>query len=113
MITARHISPPQITEQALAAQLALLGEDLADISVSSKPSSGKGRKGKKGNVSRATGNRASLNVVDSDAIRASKGGGEDVGNGTGAETVLYCSSCGREYQTSFIEEGVARAQAAW
>lgn len=41
--------------------------------------------------------------------------GRDLGEtgSAGADAVIFCSSCGRQYRTVAIDEGVARAKLLW
>lgn len=111
-------SAPPSPEDILAAQLAELGEGMADSS------SKKGRSKKKGSgAQRASveGTLAEINGNDVSVPQGSEAGGqikdqnEGVGGGgTGGEDgPMYCSACGREYPGKVVEESVARAKITW
>lgn len=109
----RTIRPPPSPEDALAAQLALLGED--------SKASGKGKR--KGNVIQpAAGEGASTRIGAVENVRPQRNvrRGDEIGVGGGGSgsdrnemsDVLYCSCCGREYTAKELEDAVARANAS-
>lgn len=86
-------SPPQEPEDVIAAQLAELNADVT------KPGRSKVPGGKV-----------------SSRMKASSGPREAIGKETGsagADDVLFCSSCGRQYRTVAVDESVARAKLLW
>lgn len=98
----------------------LLGQDSTDTGTKKSGGKGSGGKGKK-KANRGSGSSAASGGEDTATRSSSKpaqGGcnGAAIGinsrNGT-TGNMFYCSSCGREYQRTAVEEGVARAKAAW
>ncbi|CAM9805203.1 unnamed protein product [Sphacelaria rigidula] len=113
-------TPPPTQEEDIAAQLMLLGQDSTDTGTKKSGGKGSGGKGKK-KANRGSGSSAASGGEDTASRSSSKpaqGGcnGAAIGinsrNGT-TGNMFYCSSCGREYQRTAVEEGVARAKAAW
>ncbi|CAM9909254.1 unnamed protein product [Ectocarpus sp. 12 AP-2014] len=114
-------TPPPSAEDILAAQLAQLGEGLADESAANGSGKGKGKgKGKtKGDADGSTASRRENSVNPSAALGAKDGSGNGSRAGGvrgGSESVvqkMYCSACGREYPGTVVEESVVRAKASW
>lgn len=122
-LSCRRGSPPPSAEDILAAQLAQVGEGLADESAANGGGKGKSKgKGKtKGGGGGSTTSGRETSVNPSAALGAKDGSVN--GNGSraggvrgGSESVvqkMYCSACGREYPGMAVEESVARAKASW
>lgn len=107
---ARCSSPPPSPEEALAAQLAQLGElELEVLTLSDKSSAANASAG--GGNSKGTGKGKGNNKEDG----GNGGGGGDTRAASegGSDGMMYCSSCGRSYTAATVKESFSRAKSSW
>lgn len=97
-----HRRPPPTPEDALAAQLAQLGELDGENSTLSDKSSAANAAAGGGNSSKGKGKGGK------------EGGGDKLSGSSGGEGgIMFCSSCGRKYSAAAAEESFSRAKSAW